>query len=97
MHELSAAMLGRSSSFSYLIHGQGRLIMRLRPVSATSTNTPIGPTPAAIRAPAWAPWTAYASGQLVTYNGVVYRCMQGHTSQPGWEPPNVLALWQPQS
>ncbi|WP_250574946.1 M28 family peptidase [Nonomuraea sediminis] len=42
----------------------------------------------------WQPWTAYAAGALVTYNGVQYRCLQSHTSQPGWEPPNVPALWQ---
>jgi chitodextrinase len=45
-------------------------------------------------AAAWAPWTAYATGAVVTYNGVDYVCLQGHTSQPGWEPPNVPALWK---
>ncbi len=45
--------------------------------------------------PAWQPWTTYRAGDLVSYNGVVYQCIQGHTSQPGWEPPNVPALWQP--
>ncbi|WP_336204347.1 glycosyl hydrolase family 18 protein [Nonomuraea sp. LPB2021202275-12-8] len=44
---------------------------------------------------AWAPWTAYPTGTRVTYNGVEYECRQSHTSQPGWEPPNVPALWQP--
>lgn len=43
--------------------------------------------------PAWAPWTTYAVGALVTHNGVDYQARQGHTSQPGWEPPNVPALW----
>ncbi|MEV4163306.1 carbohydrate-binding protein, partial [Nonomuraea dietziae] len=42
----------------------------------------------------WAPWTAYAAGARVTYNGVEYECRQSHTSQPGWEPPNVPALWK---
>ncbi|MFB9203873.1 fibronectin type III domain-containing protein [Nonomuraea spiralis] len=45
-------------------------------------------------AAAWAPWTAYATGASVTYNGVDYVAIQGHTSQPGWEPPNVPALWK---
>ncbi|MFF0773006.1 glycosyl hydrolase family 18 protein [Nonomuraea wenchangensis] len=45
-------------------------------------------------AAAWAPWTAYATGAVVTYNGVDYVCLQSHTSQPGWEPPNVPALWK---
>ncbi|MFE6871253.1 carbohydrate-binding protein [Kitasatospora sp. NPDC057692] len=30
----------------------------------------------------------------MTYNGVSYRCIQGHTAYAGWEPPNVPALWQ---
>ena len=46
-------------------------------------------------AAAWAPWTAYTAGTRVTYNGVDYECVQSHTSQPGWEPPNVPALWKP--
>ena len=41
----------------------------------------------------WAPNTAYATGATVTYSGVSYRCIQGHTSLAGWEPPNVPALW----
>jgi len=31
------------------------------------------------------------------FNGVEYKCIQAHTSQVGWEPPNVPALWQPVS
>ncbi|MFC5822909.1 carbohydrate-binding protein [Nonomuraea insulae] len=42
----------------------------------------------------WAANTAYATGATVTYGGAAYRCLQGHTSQVGWEPPNVPALWQ---
>src|SRR5947207_5702310 len=43
---------------------------------------------------AWAPNTAYAVGALVSYGGHDYKCIQAHTSQVGWEPPNVPALWQ---
>ena len=43
----------------------------------------------------WAANTAYAIGQQVTYSGHTYKCLQAHTSLPGWEPPNVPALWQP--
>ncbi|MGW4791880.1 carbohydrate-binding protein [Nonomuraea sp. NPDC004297] len=42
----------------------------------------------------WAAGTAYAAGATVTYGGATYRCLQGHTAQAGWEPPNVPALWQ---
>ncbi|MGI5160744.1 M28 family peptidase [Microbispora sp. CA-102843] len=43
----------------------------------------------------WKEWTPYTVGQTVTYAGRTYRCLQSHTSLPGWEPPNVPALWQP--
>lgn len=42
----------------------------------------------------WTPGTTYQAGDVVTYNGVSYRCIQGHTAQVGWEPPIVPALWQ---
>jgi chitinase len=42
---------------------------------------------------AWAPNTAYAVNDLVTYNSSTYSCIQAHTSQVGWEPPNTPALW----
>ena len=48
-------------------------------------------------APAWQPNTAYAVNQLASYGGIDYRCIQAHTSLTGWEPPNVPALWSPQS
>ncbi|MEV5766225.1 carbohydrate-binding protein [Micromonospora sp. NPDC052213] len=53
----------------------------------TSTGTPPGGT-------TWQAGAAYAAGATVSYAGVSYRCLQGHTAQPGWEPPNVPALWQ---
>ncbi|MFD0316710.1 carbohydrate-binding protein [Streptomyces flavalbus] len=42
----------------------------------------------------WAVGTVYQPGDTVTYGGATYRCLQGHQAQPGWEPPNVPALWQ---
>ncbi|MFB4293897.1 carbohydrate-binding protein [Nonomuraea sp. ATR24] len=52
-------------------------------------------TSAAIAAyPAWAAWTAYTAGTRVTHNGADYEAIQSHTSLPGWEPPNVPALWK---
>ncbi|MGW2595594.1 M20/M25/M40 family metallo-hydrolase [Streptomyces sp. NPDC001515] len=42
----------------------------------------------------WQLGATYAAGDIVTYDGVRYRCLQGHTAYPGWDPPNVPALWQ---
>ena len=36
---------------------------------------------------------AYKVGDRVRYEGVLYKCVQAHTSQEGWEPPNAASLW----
>lgn len=41
----------------------------------------------------WQANTAYSVNDEVTYLSNTYRCIQAHTSQIGWEPPNVPALW----
>ena len=43
--------------------------------------------------PTWMSETSYAVGVRIRYGGKLYRCEQAHTSQTGWEPPNVPALW----
>lgn len=43
--------------------------------------------------PAWAAGVEYAVDVRVRYADTLYRCEQAHTSQAGWEPPNVPALW----
>jgi hypothetical protein len=44
----------------------------------------------------WVAGHAYNAGDTVTYNGTTYVCLQAHTSQVGWEPPNAPSLWQAQ-
>ena len=43
--------------------------------------------------PEWAEATTYAVGDRVRHEGVLYRCVQAHTSQQGWEPDATPALW----
>lgn len=43
--------------------------------------------------PEWAIDTSYAVGKRVRYQDKLYRCVQAHTSQEGWEPPVTPALW----
>ena len=42
------------------------------------------------------PWeadTKYVAGDRRRHGGKVYKCLQAHTSQVGWEPSAVPALW----
>jgi len=41
----------------------------------------------------WAEYVNYKLNDPVTYKGINYTCRMAHTSLPGWEPPNVPALW----
>ena len=43
--------------------------------------------------PVWEPGVAYTVGDRRQYAELLYRCVQAHTSQEGWEPPVVPALW----
>ena len=45
----------------------------------------------------WQANASYSTGERVWYpdlDGTEYACLQGHTSQAGWEPPNAPALWE---
>ncbi|NUS54246.1 MAG: hypothetical protein HOV66_05200, partial [Streptomycetaceae bacterium] len=62
---------------------------------SVSPSKSASPSPTATGSyPAWVANHAYAAGDLVTYGGHTYKCLQPHTSLVGWEPPNVPALWQ---
>lgn len=44
--------------------------------------------------PEWAEYTAYSVGFKVHRNGKLWRVVQAHTSQMGWEPENAVSLWE---
>lgn len=44
--------------------------------------------------PNWEPGADYGVGYKVQFDGRLWRCRQAHTSQTGWEPPNVASLWE---
>lgn len=44
--------------------------------------------------PEWAAGTEYATGYKVQRNGKLWRALQAHTAQAGWEPENAPALWE---
>lgn len=43
--------------------------------------------------PPWAPGEDVAAGQLRAHGGSLWRCVQGHATQAGWEPGLAPALW----
>ena len=43
--------------------------------------------------PPWSVGKSYATGDRVQYEGTLYKCVQGHTSQADWTPPATPALW----
>lgn len=49
----------------------------------------------AFAASEWESNTFYKVGDIVTYNGTTYECIQAHTTLPNWQPSIVPALWNP--
>ena len=43
--------------------------------------------------PPWSVGKSYATGDRLQYEGTLYKCVQGHTSQADWTPPATPALW----
>ena len=44
--------------------------------------------------PEWTAGTAYTVGYKVRRDGKLWRVVQAHTSQTGWEPENAASLWE---
>ena len=44
--------------------------------------------------PEWVEGTEYAAGYKVQRNGLLWRVIQPHTSQLGWEPGAAASLWE---
>lgn len=41
----------------------------------------------------WQPGMQYDAGKRLAYDGIVYKVLQGHTSQEGWEPEEAVSLF----
>ncbi len=74
---------GREATFDFVLN-----------VTQTGTTTRTSTTTSSPGGGTWAAGTSYAIGARVTYGGTGYSCLQAHLAQPGWEPPNVPALWR---
>ena len=43
--------------------------------------------------PEWSAGQAYTAGYKAQHGGKLWRCLQAHTAQTGWEPENAASLW----
>lgn len=48
----------------------------------------------ALRAGEWLPDVTYPAGHRTTWDGIRYRAIRSHTSQPGSPPPVAGGLWE---
>ena len=88
--QMSIALAERSRSFS-LEEVTAMLIRQQINTLAVDDNT-------ALRMvefyPKWAAGQAYTAGHKVQHGGKLWRCVQAHTSQTGWEPSiDTASLW----
>ena len=44
--------------------------------------------------PEWESGVSYSGGYKVQYDGKLWRVVQAHTAQTGWEPENAVSLWE---
>ena len=44
--------------------------------------------------PMWVPGADCPSGYKAQWSGRLWRCIQAHMSQAGWEPENAPSLWE---
>ena len=42
----------------------------------------------------WQPGISYTVGNIRRYDDKLYKCIQAHTSQSGWEPDVAASLWR---
>lgn len=69
---------------------------RLRPIieeaSKSLTDKDAGNAPELF--PVWSgSGVAYAVGDRVSYDTLLWKCLQAHTSQPDWTPTAAVSLW----
>ena len=43
--------------------------------------------------PIWVSAKTYQTSERVQYNNILYKCLQGHTSQDDWTPDVAVSLW----
>ncbi|CAI0880786.1 Chitinase D precursor [Serratia plymuthica] len=83
-----------STQYSYFVTATDNQGNTSLPSSALAVKTADGGTPPEPGVTEWQSNHTYKAGDVVTYKGKKYTCLQAHTSNPGWTPDAAFTLWQ---
>lgn len=83
-----------STQYSYFVSATDSQGNTSLPSSALAVKTADGGTPPGPGAGEWQNNHSYRVGDVVTYKGKKYVCLQAHTSNVGWTPDQAFTLWQ---
>lgn len=83
-----------STQYSYFVTATDSQSNTSLPSSALAVKTADGGTPPDPGVTEWQSNHNYKAGDVVTYKGKKYTCLQAHTSNTGWTPDAAFTLWQ---
>jgi chitinase len=83
-----------ATQYSYFVTATDNQGSTSLPSSALVVKTADGGTPPDPGTGEWQNNHSYKVGDVVTYKGKKYTCLQAHTSNAGWTPDAAFTLWQ---
>lgn len=86
--------LTAATQYSYFVTATDNKGNTSLPSSALAVKTADGGTPPDPGVNEWQNSRSYKVGDVVTYKGKKYTCLQAHTSNAGWTPDAAFTLWQ---
>ncbi|MGX1957515.1 carbohydrate-binding protein [Serratia proteamaculans] len=86
--------LAPATQYSYFVTATDNQGNTSLPSSALAVKTADGGTPPDPSPSEWQNSHSYKAGDVVTYKGKKYICLQAHTSNVGWMPDAAFTLWQ---
>ncbi|EMF8144568.1 carbohydrate-binding protein [Serratia marcescens] len=86
--------LAPATQYSYFVTATDSQGNTSLPSSALAVKTANDGTPPDPSAPEWQNNHSYQAGDVVSYKGKKYTCIQTHTSNAGWTPDAAFTLWQ---
>lgn len=91
---LADSGLTPATQYSYFVTATDSQGSTSLPSSALAVKTANDGTPPDPGAPEWQNSHSYKAGDVVSYKGKKYTCIQAHISNAGWTPDAAFTLWQ---